>query len=411
MKVIDIDSHYIEPFDWLDQVDRPLADEVDWSHAIAVFATGAGADLFGAAPVEMQDRAVRELPAPIQKLVDAAKGLPREQIQKRLAINQFEMAPEPLYAAKDRLAKMDEQRIDVQMLVINNAGVTVSMISRRHPEHRQRIVSAYNTWATQNCDGHTDRLLPVTLTDLADVDWAIRELTRVRRAGSRAFLVSPNPVAGKVLSDPHFDRFWSACEDLGMLPYLHIGTGAGSFPKEYHASPVAGAVFWNQMHQPPEVFLTAMIQSGQLARHPKLRFLVAEYGIGWFPYFLMKADGALHLKAIEILGGGAWRLPRKPSEYAREQVLITPLRVSGRELPCLLPHPALAQQVERYRDDYWTASLDALVFSSDYPHDEGSPTAVDDWTANLERFGLADRPGFVEAFFGGTMAAALEAGA
>ncbi|MDX1385591.1 MAG: amidohydrolase family protein, partial [Thermoanaerobaculia bacterium] len=295
MKVIDVDSHYIEPFDWLDQVDRPLADEVDWSYAMAALLSGAGADLFGAAPVKMQDDALRNLPEGLQKMVDAAKGLPRAQIQKQLAINQFEASPEPLYTARDRLARMDEQRIGAQMLVINNAGVTVSMISRRHPEHRQRVVSAYNTWATGNCVGHTDRLLPVTLTDLADVDWAIRELERVRALGSRSFLVSPIPVGGKPLCDDHFDRFWSACEDLGMLPYLHIGTGAGSFPAEYQRSHVGGAIFWNQMHQPPEIFLTAMIHAGVLERHPRLRFVVAEYGIGWFPYFLMKLDGALHL--------------------------------------------------------------------------------------------------------------------
>jgi predicted TIM-barrel fold metal-dependent hydrolase len=147
-----------------------------------------------------------------------------------------------------------------------------------------------------------------------------------------------------------------------------------------------------------------------LERHPKLRILVAEYGIGWFPYFLMKLDGALHLKAIEVLGGGPQKLPRKPSEYASEQVLLTPLRVSGRDLPCLLPHPALEVQEERYKDDYWTASLDALVFSSDYPHDEGSDRAVDNWEATFARFGLDQRPGYSEQFFGGTMERVLALG-
>ena len=46
-------------------------------------------------------------------------------------------------------------------------------------------------------DGHTDRLIPVTQIDLHDIDWSLGEMTRMREAGSRAFVIPEAPVRGR----------------------------------------------------------------------------------------------------------------------------------------------------------------------------------------------------------------------
>jgi predicted TIM-barrel fold metal-dependent hydrolase len=38
--------------------------------------------------------------------------------------------------------------------------------------------------------------------------------------------------------------------------------------------------------------LAMMVYSGVLERHPKLRLVLAESGIGWLPYFVRRLDAA-----------------------------------------------------------------------------------------------------------------------
>ena len=89
-----------------------------------------------------------------------------------------------------------------------------------------RAIQSFNSWAAGTLRGHTDRLIPVALIDMGDADWAVRELTRMRQAGSRAFQVRPEPVGEtKSLAHPDFNPVWSAAEDLGMAAIFHIEVG------------------------------------------------------------------------------------------------------------------------------------------------------------------------------------------
>jgi hypothetical protein len=78
--------------------------------------------------------------------------------------------------------------------------------------------------------------------------------------------------------------------------------------------------------------------------------------------------------------GSAYRLPLAPSEYLRRQVSVTPLVVNEPLRPVL---------------DHVPAEL--LCFSSDYPHVEGTASAL----AICERQLAGCAPGVREAFYGG----------
>ena len=77
--------------------------------------------------------------------------------------------------------------------------------------------------------GHTDRLIPVTQIDMQDVEWSIAEMTRMREAGSRAFVLPEAPVASgkgqlaRSITHPDFEPIWDAAEDLGMAAFAHVG--------------------------------------------------------------------------------------------------------------------------------------------------------------------------------------------
>ena len=80
-----------------------------------------------------------------------------------------------------------ERGIDVQFLnpTFNGAAILGALMSGR-ADLLPRCLAAYNTWATEHVAGHSDRLIPVTQINLTDVDWSVKELTRMRKAGSRA---------------------------------------------------------------------------------------------------------------------------------------------------------------------------------------------------------------------------------
>ena len=77
-----------------------------------------------------------------------------------------------------------------------------------------------------------------------------------------------------------------------------------------------------QMDEP----LAAVIFSGALERHPRLKIVIAETGIGWLPYMLERMDDTYRkfLDAGEFWRThGGLRLTMPPSAYFRRQVWAT----------------------------------------------------------------------------------------
>src|SRR5258706_1129224 len=99
---------------------------------------------------------------------------------------------------------------------------------------------------------------------------------------------------------------------------FHIGFGMSQVkaaPKSWEMAAFS-AVAPMQLDEP----LAMMIYSGVLERHPKLRLVLAESGIGWLPYFVARLDapGEKHLPKAKD-----YRLTAKPSEIFRLQVYAT----------------------------------------------------------------------------------------
>ena len=391
MRVIDVDSHYFEPPDWLASVDPDLAAKVpsgDTIERVVRFVVG-----------DLLDRLPREqLPEDLIRLLAPAGERALRESLARIADEDAAKAeaPPPLsYDASARLAHMDAHGIDVQFL---NPTFANDMIAgaRRSGDLAltRRAISAYNTWSSGVCAGQTDRLIPTSMIDLSDVDWAVQELTRMREAGSRAFQVRAQPVTPtKSLAHPDLDPVWAAASDLGMAAVFHIGGARTEVDQGWFfngGSPahfallhlVAGSTV-------PQVAMAAMLIEGVFERHPGLVLIVEELGITWLPHFLTTIDGittGAH-GANFGMGPGDYRLPLKPSEYMQRQVRVTPL-VSSDPI-----------------DAVWGSVPDELlVFSSDLPHPEGRDDAVAICEAQLKGASDAAR----EGFFGGEIARLLD---
>jgi predicted TIM-barrel fold metal-dependent hydrolase len=393
MRVIDVDSHFLEPVDWLHSVNPRLAGELPPPPTEERVVQAAVGDLLEVIPRSQRPDNILDLLAPTGRRSFLAM---LEQAKSQDA-DLFKVPPAG-YDAEARLALMDRNGIDIQFLNPTLAtGAFAAAQSIRRPDLAREALAAFNSWGLGVCHGHTDRLLPIALIDLADPDWALAEMRRVREGGSRAVQIRPAPVNGtdgrtRSLSHPDFDRLWSAAEDLGLAIVFHIGGARSSLDHGWFhngGEPSNYAMLHFLSGQmTPQIALAALILDGVLERHPRLVVMVQELGVGWVPHFLEVLDSVTVGPYGDQFGIGRdnWRYPLTPSEYVRRQVRFTPL-VSADPL----------------RPTFDRLPPELLVFSSDFPHVEGRIGAVGLFENQLDGIDAAARAGF----FGGSIGALM----
>jgi predicted TIM-barrel fold metal-dependent hydrolase len=274
-----------------------------------------------------------------------------------------------------RVAWLDAQGIAVQN-VISGHGYTLAR-AIRDPALGMAALDAVNTWITDRLSDHRDRLLPVATLRYDDLTWVTAEMARMRGRGSRAFLISSEPVNGIPHHHPDFDQVWSAAEDLGMAALLHVGLA----PALHHPGwantddpALIRLISVIQPYQSAQVLLAMLVFGGVFERHPGLTVLISELGIDWFAPAVAWMDGM----ADSPLVVGGYKLPLRPSEYVRRNVRISPLP-AAHQVPL-----ALLEQLP-----------ECVVFSSDYPHFEGSDDPVAHYGTQLAGVEPARRDGFL----------------
>lgn len=386
MRVIDVDSHFHEPKDWLSQIDPKLAAELppsitfpDLTHLMAL---GEQAQL----PESLRPEDAKELEDPmVAKVFEIVAGLQPESSEPGNGD----------YDAEARVRLCDANGIDMQFL--NPTYVLpqlAQMLMIGRPDLTPRLMSIWNRWAAERVHGYSDRLMPVTQTDFSDVDAAIEEMTRMREAGSRAFSLGTLPPApDKSVSHPDFEPVWSAAEDLGMVLYLHIGgnrerinSGWAGNGGNHRTFRVLNGSFGNQG---PRLALGAMVLDGVFERHPRLGVVIAEYGFDWVEAFGVSmdhwVDGTRSRGKTFEKPWYEWSL--KPSEFLRRQVRVTPL-----------------PEIDPVDPTFFDSEMSEMAaFSSDFPHPEGRLDAFEYTRKRLD--GVA--PDALERYFGGGMAPLL----
>ena len=180
----------------------------------------------------------------------------------------------------------------------------------------------------------------------------VKELHRLANWGWKAVFLRPNPVRGRILSDPSYEPFWTECEALGMAVGIHESThsrlsttGADRFNSRFALHACSHPM--EQM-----MALLALIEGGVLERHPQLKFGFLESGCGWLPYWLWRLDEEYENLYWEVKDN----VRIKPSEYFRRQCFIS-LEPSEPYLTEIIAH----------------IGVDNLIFGSDYPHMDHRP--------------------------------------
>lgn len=146
-----------------------------------------------------------------------------------------------------------------------------------------------------------DRFIPLGLVPYWDVDKCAAEVRRIAALGARgiSFPESPVPLGLPSFHTDYWEPLWDACEETNMPINLHFGS-SGFVP----SFGMQGAEVGGPPRDPDAPFAVAialfatnlmwttvdLMFSGTLQRHPNLKFVLAEGGVGWIPYIMERTD-------------------------------------------------------------------------------------------------------------------------
>jgi uncharacterized protein len=224
-----------------------------------------------------------------------------------------------------RLQLMDEIGVWAQIVYPNAAGFGGQRFGGLDDQTLKVLCATlYNDAMAEIQEQGGGRLFPMALLPWWDVAASVAEAQRAAAMGLRGVNMTSDPQQGGApdLADPAWDRLWEVCADLSLPVNFHIGASAtslswfGESPWPSLGADEKLAVGSAMMYLTNARVLANLIISGVLERHPTLRFVSVESGIGWIPFVLE----ALGHQLGETSPGALDHLSLSPLEYFRRQL-------------------------------------------------------------------------------------------
>jgi predicted TIM-barrel fold metal-dependent hydrolase len=253
---------------------------------------------------------------------------------------------------------------------VDKQGVQVT------PELRYGATRAHNRAMSDFCS-EDSRLMGVGVIPLHEPELAMKELDFAIKSGLEAIWIPHYACGDRSPGHVALDPFWDKLSEEGIPFLMHVGGSPLQLDKSWSDNGKPPSKDWMGggenvrakdmvvMHQGPETFISMMVLDGVFERHPKLRGASVELGAGWVPEMLKRLDYVV--KTWSRVDKNLSEIKRKPSEQLIEQMAFTPFHHEDVGMLIDTSHPEL------------------YLFSSDYPHVEGTTDPI----GRFERF-LAD---------------------
>ena len=226
------------------------------------------------------------------------------------------------------------------------------------------IAKAYNDWLSEFCSAYPKRLKGVAMTNPDDIPTAIKEMERARKLGLVAAMIPVKPLPDMPYDSPVYEPLWAAAQDLQMPLCCHTGTtrtppqpsgvksvAAPGAPGQMLGSSRLGSIDSAAFFRDSA---SAMIFSNVFERYPKLQIGCMEMGTGWIPFFVRTLDRGYVMNAGGPIDRRKFKSGALPSDFVHRNMFFG---FQDDELGI------------RMRD---IVGVDNLVFSSDYPHRDGT---------------------------------------
>jgi len=246
----------------------------------------------------------------------------------------------------ERLADMDIDGVDIEVLYCEVSAYRYLYLMR---EGSHEATRAFND--TLLAFGSVDprRLVVTVQVPIHDIDFAVEEVQRVASLGGKSLQlpVFPNELGQPDYFHERYDRLFSVIEETGLPICNHIGLNT-ALNQLADRDPVP-RLAWTMSCMPPSACeaLGMWLLTGPLVKHPELKVVFVEPGLGWVAYYLHFLDDMVLRQGYEfpLLGG------ELPSFYYLRNMAMTFIDE---------PDPI---RFLRHR-----LGTENLMWSSDYPH-------------------------------------------
>ena len=234
---------------------------------------------------------------------------------------------------------------------------------------------ALNRGVGDFCSGDK-RLVGVGFVTLDDPERAVIEVDLAIKAGIGAIWVPADTAGDRSPGHPDLDPVWRRLSEAGVPFMLHVGGSPPVLDPKYQNNGQPRPTDWLgggenlrvkdffTLSFAPQMFLSALAYDGVFDRFPALRGGVIELGAGWVPDFLRRLDQGWKSwrKTDPVVGA----LSGPPSEMIRRAVRFTPFATED------------AGQIIREGGE------ELFLFSSDFPHPEGTRDPIGRFEASFE---------------------------
>ena len=295
------------------------------------------------------------------------------ELTRQTNVKQMATRAPKLMGVTERLRDMDKMGVDIQAV----CPAPYHFFYFTEPDYGAELAREVNEGIAKLVADTPDRFVGLGSVPLQNAELALRELDHaVKNLGLRGVEICTN-VNGKNLTDPSLklDKFFARCEELGVLIFMHpLGYTQGERLTNHYFNNVIG----NPLES--TVAVSHLIFDGVMARHPKLKVLVA-HGGGFIAHYWARMDHAWRAR-----NDTRTAIKRKPSSYLKrfyfDSITHDPL--------------LLGRLVEQYGADH-------VVLGTDYPYDMADDHPLDT-LAQVKRLAKAER----ELISGGNAARLLK---
>jgi predicted TIM-barrel fold metal-dependent hydrolase len=360
--IYDADSHIMELPDFLQAyADPAIRDEMPAvSYSASLVTDEEVAVIMGQGGQHSEEHVAAQI-ALGDKLIESSK-----EIQALGAFNKT-----------DRTTAMDLLGFKKQLVfATHSVALPFHPSSKKSPEVRYGAARAHNRHMIDFCADDA-RLMGVGVVPLDSPQHALEEARFCIDNGIESIWVPHR--APIDISPGHIDLepFWVLLAESGTPFVIHVGGSPLQALKSWSNNGRGAVKDWMGggenvrtkdaalLHQPPETFISMLVLDGVLDRNPGLRGAAVELGAGWVPEMLRRLDWVTRIygRVDESV-----RFDRTPSEQITQQLGFTPF-----------PHEDVGNLIDQ-------SNADLYLFSSDYPHVEGTKDPI----ARFER-SLAER--------------------
>jgi len=265
----------------------------------------------------------------------------------------FEDVQVSCWDAHERARWMDEHHVAAQVLYPNVVAFEGHAIMALDDDDLKiAILRTWNEYVSDFAAKVPGRYIPVAAMPFWDIDESIAEMQRCAETGHKGVLWAATLARHGLpaTTDPYWDRFYAAAQDLEMSINFHVGVGwteeefseVSGRNQAFDLRAASGRTAQSWMSNAK--MITDLIMDGVCERFPSLDFVSVESGFGWIPFLIEGLDWQWRNYDGPRISGGLL-----PSEYFLRQIY-----------GCFWFEEASLDMFHRYADN--------IMFETDFPH-------------------------------------------